>query len=138
MKLVQKFKELVRFIKRAVGYEKVAVVKVKKHGDYYNHTNAEIKVQSEWRRYYEVDIKNLFWNVKNYTKFLLRGSYEKDMHGKPHYKYVYSFKKFVSKKDDFAIIRRSMVEISKRPIDVHKLKIGYIDRSIYNKKDKGN
>jgi len=133
MKLIETLRQVVRFIKRAVGYEKVTVIKVKKHDDYYNHVNADIKINKEWRKYYQVDVKSLIWNLKNYAKFLMRGAYQKDMHGKPYYKHVYTFRKCTSKKDDFAIIRKPMVEIAKQPMVLHKKKIGYIDRIKFNK-----
>lgn len=99
----------IKTIKSWFGYEEVAVVKAKRDGGFYSPTT-EVTVVRENRKYYTVSIKDVFWNVKNYIKYKLRMEYVKDRDGKVRIKNVHRRKQYVPKKDDFAIIRKSMVK----------------------------
>lgn len=132
MTVFRKIINALKNFKRLFGYEKVGVVSVKKSGASYS-LDDEIKVSRQWRKYYRVDVKNALFNIKNYVKYLFNRNYEKDMHGKPYYKYIYMHKQYAGKKHDFAVISKNLIEIAKRPISLHRKTIGYIDRSTLKK-----
>jgi len=118
-------------LKRWFGYEKVAVVRVKKRDPkgLYDPERDEIKVAKEWRRYYQVNISNAFWNVKNFFKYKFNMDYIKSNWGGPHFKTVYYKDRIlVKQKDDFAIIPRNLVEAAKKPIKIKRKTIGTVDR----------
>lgn len=120
-------------LKRWLGYEKVAVVKVKKSnpGGLYDPQKDEIKVAKEWRRYYQLSFSNAVWNVKNFVKYKLNMDYIKSNWGGPHFKTVYyNAKILVRKKDDFAIIRKELIGIAKQPVKLPRKTVGTVDRPL--------
>lgn len=120
-------------LKRWLGYEKVAVVKVKKKDPkgLYDPEKDEIKIAREWRRYYQVSFSNALWNIKNFVKYKFNMDYIKNNWGGPHFKTVYYNEKILIRgKNDFAIIPRNLVEIAKKPIKLDRKTVGTVDRPV--------
>lgn len=118
-------------LKRWFGYERVAVVRVKKANPVglYNPEKDEIKVSRQWRRYYQLDIKNALWNIKNFIKYKLNMSYVKANGGIPHFRTVYYNSKILARKEgDFAVIPKNLVDIAKTPIKSSITTVGTVDR----------
>jgi hypothetical protein len=117
-------------IRRWFGYEKVAVIQVKRtDSNMYDPERDEIKVSKQWRRYYQLDFKNAFWNVKNFVKYKLNMDYIKGYSGGPQFKTVYyNSKILVRKKNDFAVIPKRLVDVAKKPVKLPRKTVGTVDR----------